>query len=48
MRLGQFIAEKGKSLSFEFFPPKDREAEGQLLESIARFEAVNPTFVSIT
>jgi methylenetetrahydrofolate reductase (NADPH) len=48
MRIGQFIAEKGKSLSFEFFPPKDKVAEGQLLKNIARFEAVNPTFVSVT
>jgi methylenetetrahydrofolate reductase (NADPH) len=48
MRIGQFIAEKGKSLSLEFFPPKDKAAEGQLLENIARFKAVNPTFVSVT
>jgi methylenetetrahydrofolate reductase (NADPH) len=48
MRIGQFIAEKGKSLSFEFFPPKDRAAEDQLLKNIAKFEALNPTFVSVT
>lgn len=48
MRIGEFIAERGSSLSFEFFPPKDKAAENQLFEDIARFEALNPTFVSIT
>jgi len=48
MRIGQFIAEKGKSLSFEFFPPKDKAAEDQLIKNSARFEALNPTFVSVT
>jgi 5,10-methylenetetrahydrofolate reductase len=35
MRIGQFIAEKGKSLSFEFFPPKDTAGEDRLFENIA-------------
>jgi methylenetetrahydrofolate reductase (NADPH) len=48
MRIGQFIAEKGKSLSFEFFPPKDKAAEDRLFENIAKFETLNPTFVSVT
>jgi methylenetetrahydrofolate reductase (NADPH) len=48
VRIGQFIAEKGESLSFEFFPPKDKTAEDQLLKNIARFEALNPAFVSVT
>jgi len=48
MRIGQFMAEKGESLSFEFFPPKDKAAEDQLLKNIARFEALNPAFVSVT
>ena len=48
MRIGQFIAEKGKNLSFEFFPPKDKAAEDRLFENIAKFEALNPTFVSVT
>jgi len=48
MRIGQFIAEKGKSLSFEFFPPKDKAAEEQLFKNIARFEVLNPAFVSVT
>jgi len=48
MRIGQFIAEKGENLSFEFFPPKDKAAEDRLFDNIARFEALNPTFVSVT
>ena len=48
MRIGQFIAEKGESLSFEFFPPKDKAAEDRLFENIAKLEALNPTFVSVT
>lgn len=48
MRIGQFITENGKSLSFEFFPPKDKAAEDQLFENIARFEVLHPAFVSVT
>jgi methylenetetrahydrofolate reductase (NADPH) len=48
MRIGQFIAEKGESLSFEFFPPKDKVAQDRLFENIVRFEALNPAFVSVT
>jgi methylenetetrahydrofolate reductase (NADPH) len=48
MRIGQSIAEKGGSLSFEFFPPKDKESEDRLFDNIARFESFNPTFVSVT
>jgi len=48
VKIGQLIAEKGKSLSFEFFPPKDKAAEDRLFENIARFGAFNPTFVSVT
>lgn len=48
MRIGQLIAEKGKSLSFEFFPPKNKAAEDRLFKNIARFEALNPAFVSVT
>jgi len=48
MRIGKFIGERGRSLSFEFFPPKDKASEDQLFENIARFEALNPAFVSVT
>jgi methylenetetrahydrofolate reductase (NADPH) len=48
MRIGQFIAEKGRSLSFEFFPPKGKEAEDRLFDNIARFGTLSPAFVSVT
>jgi methylenetetrahydrofolate reductase (NADPH) len=48
MRVGEFVAERGRSLSFEFFPPKDKAAEDQLFEDIARLEALNPAVVSVT
>jgi methylenetetrahydrofolate reductase (NADPH) len=48
MRIGQLIKIRGGSLSFEFFPPRDRLAEDQLFENIARFETLDPTFVSVT
>ena len=48
MRIGRFIAEKERSLSFEFFPPKDKEAEDRLFDSVARFRTLNPAFVSVT
>ena len=48
MRIGQSIAEKGKSLSFEFFPPKDEAGNEQLFKVIAKLVSLNPTFVSVT
>jgi len=48
VKIGQFIRSKGESLSFEFFPPKNKAAEDRLFENIAKFEALNPTFVSVT
>jgi methylenetetrahydrofolate reductase (NADPH) len=48
MKIGQLMKIRGESLSFEFFPPKDKAAEDQLFENIVRFEALNPTFVSVT
>ncbi len=48
MRIGQSIKDRGASLSFEFFPPRDKVGEDRLLENIAKLEALNPTFVSVT
>lgn len=36
------------TFSFEFFPPKTDEAWGGLFERIADFEALSPSFVSVT
>ena len=48
MRIGQLIKSQGKSLSFEFFPPRDKAAEEKLFENIAGLEALHPAFVSVT
>lgn len=48
MRIGQFLEERGESLSFEFFPPRDEKGEEQLFETIAKLESLNPSFLSVT
>lgn len=41
-------AHKDIKLSFEFFPPKSAEAEGQLWETAAELSAFQPHFMSVT
>jgi methylenetetrahydrofolate reductase (NADPH) len=48
MKIGELIKERGSSLSFEFFPPKNEAGEARLFQAIARLEALSPTFVSVT
>jgi methylenetetrahydrofolate reductase (NADPH) len=48
MKISDVIKEKRRSLSFEFFPPKDEAGEGHLFETIQKLESLNPTFVSVT
>jgi methylenetetrahydrofolate reductase (NADPH) len=48
MKIGEIIKERGSSLSFEFFPPKDEAGEGRLFKTITELEALTPTFVSAT
>ena len=48
MKIKDIIKQQGKSLSFEFFVPKDEEGESLLVETIRRLEALSPTFVSVT
>jgi len=48
MKIKELIAQQGKSISFEFFPPKTKEGEDQLFETIAKLESLNPNFVSVT
>jgi len=48
VRIGDLIAEGGKSYSFEFFPPKDEDGERVLWQSIRDLEPLRPTFVSVT
>ena len=35
-------------ISFEFFPPKSREAEQKLWRAVERLEPLAPDFVSVT
>jgi methylenetetrahydrofolate reductase (NADPH) len=48
VKIGEIIKERGSSLSFEFFPPKDEAGEARLFQTIAKLEALTPTFVSAT
>ena len=48
MRIGDLLAQGGRSFSFEFFPPKDEAGEEVLWRSISELEPLNPTFVSVT
>lgn len=48
MRIGELLKTRGKSLSFEFFPPKDDLGEVNLFQTIHSLEGINPTFVSVT
>ncbi len=48
MKIGPMIKEKGASLSFEFFPPKDKAGEDKLFSHISILEKLQPDFVSVT
>ena len=39
---------RGRSYSFEFFPPKDQAGEAQLWDAVRALEPYRPTFVSVT
>lgn len=48
MKIKELIAREGKSISFEFFPPKSKEDEDKLFEAIGKIESLKPTLVSVT
>lgn len=48
MKIKDIINQRGKSLSFEFFPPKTEKAEKRLFDTIKRLEIFSPSFVSVT
>jgi methylenetetrahydrofolate reductase (NADH) len=48
VRIGDLLAQGGRSFSFEFFPPKDEAGEEVLWRSISELEPLAPTFVSVT
>ncbi|MDQ6875844.1 MAG: methylenetetrahydrofolate reductase [NAD(P)H] [Actinomycetota bacterium] len=46
--ISDLLAAGGRSVSFEFFPPKTDEGERQLWQTLRELEALQPTFVSVT
>ncbi len=48
MKIGEILKKVKHSISFEFFPPKTKEGEDALCETIKELEYIKPTFVSIT
>ncbi|MCS7083961.1 MAG: methylenetetrahydrofolate reductase [NAD(P)H] [Aquificaceae bacterium] len=48
MKIIDHIKKGGFSLSFEFFPPKDEGGKLELIKTLERVRALNPTFVSVT
>lgn len=48
MKLHEIIQKNGKSVSFEFFPPKDDVAEKRLFNVIKKLEGLKPDLVSVT
>ena len=47
-RVADRIAAGERSVSFEFFPPKDAAGERQLWAALRQLEPLRPTFVSVT
>jgi methylenetetrahydrofolate reductase (NADPH) len=42
------LLERGRTFSFEFFPPKTEEAEAQLQRTLSELAPLEPSFVSVT
>src|SRR5204863_1217159 len=42
------LLESGRTLSFEFFPPKNDEMERQLEKAVVELAELQPSFVSVT
>src|SRR5450432_2053409 len=42
------ILQHGRSVSFEFFPPRDDEAEATLEQTLRELEPLHPSYVSVT
>ncbi len=49
MRIPEMYAQPGPTISFEFFPPKDDEAEAALFRAtVPGLRQLNPAFISVT
>jgi methylenetetrahydrofolate reductase (NADPH) len=42
------LLDKGKTFSFEFFPPKNNDEQGRLVTALRELEPLRPSFVSVT
>src|SRR5262245_18780256 len=47
MRISDVLA-RGRSVSFEFFPPRTEEAEATLERTLHELEPLHPSYVSVT
>ena len=47
-KVSRLLGEGGHSISFEFFPPKDSDAEDALWGALIQLEDFDPSFVSVT
>jgi methylenetetrahydrofolate reductase (NADPH) len=48
MHIRDVLARDGMTASFEFFPPRTEAAWGEFVASLAEFEALRPSFTSVT
>jgi methylenetetrahydrofolate reductase (NADPH) len=48
MRIVEKLGGSGCAISFEFFPPKDREGVGRLFQTVAELAPFSPAYVSVT
>ena len=48
MHIREIFAAHATTFSFEYFPPKTDEASAELFQTIARMQALKPSFVSVT
>lgn len=48
MHISDIIQRDGKTISFEFFPPRTDTARDELLNRMGEFESLKPSFVSVT
>src|SRR5688572_31988779 len=47
-KISDILARGGRTVSFEFFPPKTPEAEATLEQTLLDLEPLNPSYVSVT
>jgi methylenetetrahydrofolate reductase (NADPH) len=48
MRIAEKLGVSGPAISFEFFPPKDREGVDRLFQTVAELAPFGPAYVSVT